>query len=239
MGSDVRKTELTEKIDGIVLNRFLGIPIFLAAMWVMFKLTFDMSKPFSDWIGEMISGPFKRLAEAGIGLLHAPGWTASLVTDGIFAGVGNVLVFVPVIFAMMFFITFLEGSGYMARAAFVMAGPCTPSACTEIFHSDAARIRVQRPRHLCDVDPRKSERQGAYSASHPLNVLRRAASGYVVFIGSLLPNSRRDGSLVSLCNGDSAGNRDGSSSLKRPFSGERRQCSSWNCLLTGCPLSGA
>ncbi|HEY6837323.1 MAG TPA: ferrous iron transport protein B, partial [Geobacteraceae bacterium] len=52
--------------------------------------------------------------------VHGPDWTVSLVTDGIIAGTGNVLVFVPVIFAMMFFITFLEGSGYMARAAFVM-----------------------------------------------------------------------------------------------------------------------
>jgi len=117
---EFRKMEITEKIDRIVLNRFLGIPVFLAAMWLMFKLTFDMSKPFSDWIGAMISGPFKRLAEALIGFIHAPVWTASLVTDGIIAGVGNVIVFVPVIFAMMFFITFLEGSGYMARAAFVM-----------------------------------------------------------------------------------------------------------------------
>ncbi len=117
---DVRKRELTEKIDGIVLNRFLGIPIFLAAMWMMFKLTFDMSKPFSDWVGAMISGPFSRWAASLIALIHAPEWTASLVTDGIIAGTGNVLVFVPVIFAMMFFITFLEGSGYMARAAFVM-----------------------------------------------------------------------------------------------------------------------
>ncbi|MFI5294330.1 MAG: ferrous iron transport protein B [Thermodesulfovibrionales bacterium] len=117
---EFRKMEITEKIDKIALNRFLGIPLFLAAMWIMFKLTFDMSKPFSDWIGVMISGPFKRLAIALIGLIHAPDWTASLITDGIIAGVGNVLVFVPVIFAMMFFITFLEGSGYMARAAFVM-----------------------------------------------------------------------------------------------------------------------
>jgi ferrous iron transport protein B len=117
---EFKKLELTEKIDRVALNRFLGIPVFLAAMWVMFKLTFDMSKPFSDWIGAMISGPFKRLVEALIGFIHAPAWTASLVTDGIIAGVGNVLVFVPVIFAMMFFITFLEGSGYMARAAFVM-----------------------------------------------------------------------------------------------------------------------
>jgi ferrous iron transport protein B len=117
---DIRKRELTEKIDAVVLNRFFGIPIFLAAMWFMFKLTFDISKPFADWLGAMISGPFKRAAEALITTVNAPAWTASLVTDGIIAGVGSVLVFVPVIFAMMFFITFLEGSGYMARAAFVM-----------------------------------------------------------------------------------------------------------------------
>jgi ferrous iron transport protein B len=117
---ELRKTELTEKIDRVVLNRFLGIPIFLAAMWIMFKLTFDVSKPFADWIAAMISGPLKRWAEALVGLIHAPDWTVSLVTDGIIAGTGNVLVFAPMIFAMMFFITFLEGSGYMARAAFVM-----------------------------------------------------------------------------------------------------------------------
>jgi ferrous iron transport protein B len=117
---ELRKMEITEKIDRVVLNRFLGIPIFLAAMWVMFKLTFDLSKPYGDWIGDMIGGPFKHWAEALIGFAHGPDWAVSLVTDGIIAGVGNVLVFVPVIFAMMFFITFLEGSGYMARAAFVM-----------------------------------------------------------------------------------------------------------------------
>ncbi len=117
---DTRKIELTEKIDRLVLNRFLGIPIFLAAMWLVFKLTFDFSKPFSDWIDEMINGPFKRWGEALLGFVNAPSWTVSLLTEGVIAGVGFVLVFVPVIFAMMFFITFLEGSGYMARAAFVM-----------------------------------------------------------------------------------------------------------------------
>ncbi|HET7318961.1 MAG TPA: ferrous iron transport protein B [Nitrospirota bacterium] len=117
---ELRKTELTEKIDRIALNRFLGIPLFLAAMWFMFKLTFDVSKPFGDWMNAMTSGPFKRWAEMLVGLVHAPAWISSLVTDGVIAGVGSVLVFVPVIFAMMFFITFLEGSGYMARAAFVM-----------------------------------------------------------------------------------------------------------------------
>jgi len=117
---ELRKMELTEKIDRIALNRFLGIPLFLAAMWFVFKLTFDVSKPFADWLNAMTSGPFKRWAEAIVGLIHAPSWMSSLLTDGVIAGVGSVLVFVPVIFAMMFFITFLEGSGYMARAAFVM-----------------------------------------------------------------------------------------------------------------------
>jgi ferrous iron transport protein B len=117
---ELPKTEITEKIDRIVLHRVFGIPIFLAAMWVMFKLTFDVSKPLADWISAMIAGPFKHWAEALLGLIHAPDWTVSLATDGVIAGTGNVLVFVPMIFAMMFFITFLEGSGYMARAAFVM-----------------------------------------------------------------------------------------------------------------------
>jgi len=117
---ELRKMELTERIDKVVLNRFVGIPIFLAAMWIVFKLTFDISNPFKDWMDAMTAGPFKRLAEASLGFVHAPAWTISLATDGVIAGVGFVLAFVPVIFSMMFFITFLEGSGYMARAAFVM-----------------------------------------------------------------------------------------------------------------------
>lgn len=114
------RRELTERIDRVVLHRLLGIPIFLAAMWLVFKLTFDVSGPFGDWIDGVINGPGKRLVAAVLGTVGAPDWTVSLVNDGILGGVGFVLVFVPVIFAMMFFITLLEGSGYMARAAFVM-----------------------------------------------------------------------------------------------------------------------
>jgi ferrous iron transport protein B len=117
---EIRRAELTEKIDRVVLNRFLGIPIFLGAMWLVFKLTFDLSTPFADWLDAMIAGPFNRWVAAGLGAVGAPDWTVSLAVDGVISGVGFVLVFVPVIFAMMFFITFLEASGYMARAAFVM-----------------------------------------------------------------------------------------------------------------------
>lgn len=115
-----RKRELTERIDAIVLNRYIGIPIFLLAMWLIFKLTFDISGPFTDWLDEVITGPLMRWATALLAAVSAPDWIVSLVTDGIIAGVGAVLVFLPPIFTMMFFITLLEASGYMARAAFVM-----------------------------------------------------------------------------------------------------------------------
>ena len=115
-----RKRELTERIDAVVLNRFSGLPIFFLAMWFVFKLTFDLSAPFTDWIDGAASGPIKRQASVLLAWIGAPDWTVSLATDGVIAGVGMVLTFVPAIFAMMFFLTLLEGSGYMARAAFVM-----------------------------------------------------------------------------------------------------------------------
>ncbi|MCF6148035.1 MAG: ferrous iron transport protein B [Candidatus Kuenenia sp.] len=117
---ETRRIERTEKIDRIVLNRFLGIPIFFAAMWLVFKLAFDVSNPFVDWVGAFTAGPLSRWTTAVLGCIAAPDWIISLCTDGIIAGSGFILSFVPVIFAIMFFITFLEGSGYMARAAFVM-----------------------------------------------------------------------------------------------------------------------
>ncbi|MEW6721512.1 MAG: ferrous iron transport protein B [Thermodesulfobacteriota bacterium] len=117
---DARKVEMTEKIDRIALNRFMGIPLFLGAMWLMFKLTFDLSAPFADWLDGVSAGPLTRWTGTLVDLLHGPAWLASLLTEGVIGGVGSVLVFVPVIFSMMFFITILEGSGYMARAAFVM-----------------------------------------------------------------------------------------------------------------------
>lgn len=116
----LKKIEITERIDKVVLNRFLGIPIFLISMWLVFKLAFDISTPFVDWIDSMISGPFKRWTTIALSFLNAPQWAISLATDGIIAGTGFILVFVPVIGMMMLLITFLEGSGYMARAAFVM-----------------------------------------------------------------------------------------------------------------------
>lgn len=117
---EIKRIDLTEKIDRIVLNRYLGIPIFLFAMWFVFKFAFDFSTPFSDWIDGLISGPITKWTNHVLTGLGSPEWLVSLATDGVIAGVGAVLVFIPVIAVMMFIITLLEGSGYMARVAFVM-----------------------------------------------------------------------------------------------------------------------
>ncbi len=115
-----KRAGLTKQVDQIVLNRILGVPIFLAAMWLVFKIAFDLSTPFVDWVDQLFTGPVSRYAETSLSFFGAREWMISLVTDGVIAGVGFVLTFVPVIGAIMFFLTLLEGSGYMARAAFVM-----------------------------------------------------------------------------------------------------------------------
>ncbi len=117
---DGKRVDFTEKIDRIVLNRYLGIPIFLFAMWFVFKFAFDFSAPFSDWIDTTISGPVTKWTFHALTVVGSPQWVISLLTEGVIAGVGAVLVFIPVIAVMMFIITLLEGSGYMARVAFVM-----------------------------------------------------------------------------------------------------------------------
>lgn len=112
---------LSDRIDQLVTHRWLGVPIFLAVMWAVFKLTADVSAPLVDWIDGLISGPITNWATL---LLNAVGlgdsWFASLVVDGVIAGVGGVLVFVPVLMALYIALALLEESGYMARAAFVM-----------------------------------------------------------------------------------------------------------------------
>jgi ferrous iron transport protein B len=117
----VERRTLSDRIDKIVTNRILGIPIFLVAMWVVFKMTAEVSGPYLDWVDGVISGPITRWMVAILNLIGLGGtWFESLMVDGVIAGVGGVLVFVPVLLFMYFFLAVLEDSGYMARAAFVM-----------------------------------------------------------------------------------------------------------------------
>ncbi len=117
----VEKLTTSDKIDKIVTNRVLGIPIFLLALWVVFKVTIDGSAPFSDWLDAVISGPICRWGVAILNLIGLGGtWVESLWRDGIIAGTGGVWVFIPLLLFLYFWLAILEDSGYMARAAFVM-----------------------------------------------------------------------------------------------------------------------
>lgn len=114
-------TPLSEKIDRIVTNKFLGIPIFLLLMYLMFMLTFDwVGTPLSDALDAFFTGPLSDWVEKLLTAIHASGFIHALITEGLIAGVGGVLVFVPQIFILFFFISLLEDSGYMARVALVM-----------------------------------------------------------------------------------------------------------------------
>jgi ferrous iron transport protein B len=110
-----QRHELSDKIDKVVLNRFLGLPIFAAVMYAIFKFTFTFSEPVVGWL-ENLFGKLGELASAAI----PEGLTQSFVVDGIIGGVGGVLGFFPLVLFMFFAIAFFEDSGYMARAAFVM-----------------------------------------------------------------------------------------------------------------------
>ncbi|MDD7762842.1 MAG: ferrous iron transport protein B [Selenomonas sp.] len=111
----------SEKIDGILANGILALPIFLAIMYAVFEITFTwIGQPIADALDGLINEDFldfmtDTLTEAGVA-----DWMVSLVCDGIIGGVGAVLTFVPLIFVLFFCLSFLDGTGYMARIAFIM-----------------------------------------------------------------------------------------------------------------------
>uniref|UniRef100_UPI003FEFF542 ferrous iron transport protein B n=1 Tax=Candidatus Fimivicinus sp. TaxID=3056640 RepID=UPI003FEFF542 len=112
---------VSDRVDQIVTNRYLAIPLFFAIMGLVFYITFGALGPrLSDLVGGFING---TLAGGVRGLLTGIGaadWATGLVCDGIIAGLGAVLAFLPQILLLFFFLSILEDSGYMARAAFIM-----------------------------------------------------------------------------------------------------------------------
>ncbi|WP_028546031.1 ferrous iron transport protein B [Paenibacillus taiwanensis] len=115
------KPNLTDRIDNIVTNRWLGIPIFIAVMYFMFKVTFEwIGSPLSDLLDGFFGGAFTDWTSSLLDTVGASAFTHALIQEGIIAGVGGVLVFVPQIFILFLFISFVEDSGYMARVTIVM-----------------------------------------------------------------------------------------------------------------------
>lgn len=110
----IAKATASDKIDNIILNRWLGIPIFLAILFGVFQFTFTVSEPLVDLIDRGLS--WLSAQTAGV----SPAWLSSLLSDGIIGGVGAVLSFIPIIFLLYVALSILEDTGYLARAAFVM-----------------------------------------------------------------------------------------------------------------------
>ena len=111
----VEKETTTDKIDKIVTNRILSIPIFLVIMYAMFQFTYTIGAPFQD----LIDQAFGMLGE-WVGTFIANEYLASFICDGIIGGVGGVLTFLPIIILMFLFLSILEDCGYLARAAFTL-----------------------------------------------------------------------------------------------------------------------
>ncbi|MCX6180110.1 MAG: ferrous iron transport protein B, partial [Chlorobiales bacterium] len=109
------KATVTDYIDMVVLNRVFGLPFFLLVVWAIFQITFSFGSLFTGWLAFV----FSTIA-ASIGPILSNDTLRSLVVDGIIAGVGGVLIFLPNIVLLFIGLSFLEASGYMARAAFVI-----------------------------------------------------------------------------------------------------------------------
>lgn len=116
------KVTLSDKIDRIVTNRILALPIFAIIMFVVYYISIsNIGKTISDWINDTLFG---EIIQPGVSdfltNIGCAKWLVGLISDGIIAGVGSVIGFLPQMLLLFFFLAFLEGCGYMARIAFVM-----------------------------------------------------------------------------------------------------------------------
>ena len=112
---EVEKPTISDKIDRILTNRILAIPIFLVVMWVMFQIVFTLGSPMQEFINAV----FTQWGAMAAAAIPNP-YIASFVQKGLFCGVGGVLTFLPIIFLMFLCLSFLEDCGYLARAAFTL-----------------------------------------------------------------------------------------------------------------------
>ena len=107
--------KVTHRIDRLLSHKYLGFPIFFLLLYIMFETTFSLGQYPMDWIEEAVAWLGDRISET-----MADGPLKAMLVDGVIGGVGSVIVFLPQILILYFFISLMEDSGYMARAAFIM-----------------------------------------------------------------------------------------------------------------------
>lgn len=119
----VKKTmSVSDRIDSIVTNRFLALPIFAFVMWAVYYVSVTTVGTYlTDWTNDTLFGAWIiPAAQSGLETIGCAPWLTGLLVDGIISGVGAVLGFVPQMLVLFLFLAFLEGCGYMARIAFIM-----------------------------------------------------------------------------------------------------------------------
>ncbi|SBW10987.1 fused ferrous iron transporter, protein B: GTP-binding protein; membrane protein [uncultured Alphaproteobacteria bacterium] len=116
----VATAALTQRIDRVVLHRVFGLPIFLGVMYAMFLFTINVGGAFIDFFDQFFATLFVDGFGHLLASIGAPDWAVALLAKGVGGGIQTVATFVPVIGCLFLFLSFLEDSGYMARAAFVM-----------------------------------------------------------------------------------------------------------------------
>ena len=116
------KLTISDKIDRVVTNRFLALPIFAVVMYIVYYVSITTVGAFlTDWTNDVLFGEIIPPAiESFLTAVHCADWLQGLILDGIVAGVGAVLGFVPQMLVLFIFLAFLESCGYMARVAFIM-----------------------------------------------------------------------------------------------------------------------
>lgn len=110
----------TEQIDAVVLNRFLGIPVFLLVMYAMFMFTINFGSAFVDFFDQAVGALLVDGMNALLTGMNWPDWLVVLISNGIGGGIQVVATFIPIVGFLFIFLSALEDSGYMSRAAFVM-----------------------------------------------------------------------------------------------------------------------
>ena len=105
----------THRIDGLLSHKYFGFPIFFLILYIMFQTTFSLGQYPMDWIEEGVAWLGDKISD---GMNDGP--LKAMLVDGVIGGVGSVIVFLPQILILYFFISLMEDSGYMARAAFIM-----------------------------------------------------------------------------------------------------------------------
>lgn len=113
---------VSDKIDRVVTNRWLALPIFAVIMWIVYYVSVSsLGAIVTDWTNDTLFGGWiTDLVTSGLQAAGTADWLTGLIVDGIIGGVGTVLGFVPQMFILFFFMSILEDSGYMARVAFIM-----------------------------------------------------------------------------------------------------------------------